>query len=112
MNGQDAYEDWYNSRTNSRDAIADVERTGVEASRSEAEYYRVKAIVYAELIEKHPATAAAALVKGDTRVNEAMAKMLSDRAIHHAAKLAAQLFINEEAHTYDQLKRAESYERN
>lgn len=111
MDGFSLHLDWQNARENARQAIEESRREGVMAAEAEGDYYRTKAIVYAELLQAHPATAAAAMVKGDERVNSALVRFRAAQAVHKAAQSAAQLFINEETHCFKEYQRAIAGER-
>lgn len=99
------YEDWLNARDNARKAIQDVETEGARLARSEAAYYRAKATDYAALMAAGNATSAGNMVKGADETNAALEEFRMAQATYKAATLAANLFIDEEAHCYDQHKR-------
>lgn len=99
------YEDWLNARDNARKAIQDVETEGRRLAMAEARYYRCKASDYAALMAKGSATSAGNMVKGSDDTNAALAEFRMAQATYKAATLAANLFIDEEAHCYDQHKR-------
>ena len=100
------YQDWLNDRENARQAIADIEEEGRRKAEAEAAYYAAKAVAYARLLAEGNATAAGNMVKGDADVNRALLEFRMAEARYKAACSAASLFIDEEAHTYDQYKRA------
>jgi hypothetical protein len=103
----DTYADWLDARNNAREAIGDVEREGQRKAIAEAEYYRAKAVCVARMkAEGHAATIITAMVKGDEEVNAKLQTFRMAEARYKAAQYAANLFIDEEAHTYDQHKRA------
>lgn len=101
----ETYQDWLNARENARAAIEDVEREGEAKADAEAAYYEAKAIAYARLLDEGNATSAGNLVKGDSDVNAALRRFRAAESRYKAATLAANLFIDEEAHCYDLHKR-------
>lgn len=102
------YQDWLNARENARQAIADIEEEGRRKAAAEADYYAAKSAAYARLLAEGNATAAGNMVKGDADVNAALFEFRLAESRYKAAQSAASLFIDEEAHTYDQYKRAMS----
>lgn len=103
----DTYQDWLNARNNARVAIADIENAGQLKAKAEAAYYREKSLCVARMkAAGYPATIINAMVKGDETVNAALFDFRMQEAAYQAAKNAATLFIDEEAHTYDQHKRS------
>lgn len=103
----DTYTDWLNARENARQAIADEEREGAAKATATAAYYAAKAKAYTRLLfEGNSATAAQNLVKGEPDVNPLLEQKLAAEARYKAACDAADLFTNEEAHTYKEHSRA------
>lgn len=105
------YQDWLNARENARQAIEDVEREGEARAQAEAEYYRCKATDYARLVSSSNATAAGNQVKGQGDTNAALYRYRLAEAKYKAATLAANLFIDEEAHCYQEHRIAMSGDR-
>lgn len=102
------YQDWLNARENARQAIADIEEEGRRKAAAEADYYAAKASAYARLLAEGNATAAGNMVKGDADVNAALYAFRMAESRYKAATMAANLFIDEEAHCYSEYKMAMS----
>ena len=102
------YQDWLNARENARQAIADIEEEGRRKAAAEADYYAAKAAAYARLLAEGNATAAGNMVKGDADVNRALFEFRLAESRYKAATMAANLFIDEEAHCYSEYKIAMS----
>lgn len=102
------YQDWLNARENARQAIADIEEEGRRKAAAEADYYAAKASAYARLLSEGNATAAGNMVKGDADVNRALFEFRLAESRYKAATMAANLFIDEEAHCYSEYKMAMS----
>lgn len=101
----DTYSDWLNARENARKAIQDVEAEGARRARAEAAYYAAKAADYARIMAEGNATSAGNQVKGAPDTNRALLEFRMAESTYKAATLAANLFIDEEAHCYDLHKR-------
>lgn len=102
------YQDWLNARENARQAIADIEEEGKRKAAAEADYYAAKSAAYARLLAEGNATAAGNMVKGDADVNAALYAFRLAESRYKAATMAANLFIDEEAHCYSEYKMAMS----
>lgn len=102
------YQDWLNARENARQAIADIEEEGKRKAAAEADYYAAKSAAYARLLAEGNATAAGNMVKGDADVNAALYAFRMAESRYKAATMAANLFIDEEAHCYSEYKMAMS----
>lgn len=102
------YQDWLNARENARQAIADIEEEGRRKAAAEADYYAAKSAAYARLLAEGNATAAGNMVKGDADVNAALYAFRMAESRYKAATMAANLFIDEEAHCYSEYKMAMS----
>ncbi len=102
------YQDWLNARENARQAIADIEEEGRRKAAAEADYYAAKSAAYARLLAEGNATAAGNMVKGDADVNAALYAFRLAESRYKAATMAANLFIDEEAHCYSEYKMAMS----
>ncbi|MDD7203549.1 MAG: hypothetical protein PUH18_04305 [Coriobacteriaceae bacterium] len=102
------YQDWLNARENARQAIADIEEEGRRKAAAEADYYAAKSAAYARLLSEGNATAAGNMVKGDADVNRALFEFRLAESRYKAATMAANLFIDEEAHCYSEYKMAMS----
>lgn len=102
------YQDWLNARENARKAIADIEEDGRRKAAAEADYYAAKSAAYARLLAEGNATAAGNMVKGDADVNAALYAFRMAESRYKAATMAANLFIDEEAHCYSEYKMAMS----
>lgn len=102
------YQDWLNARENARQAIADIEEEGRRKAAAEADYYAAKASAYARLLAEGNATSAGNMVKGDEDVNAALYAFRLAESRYKAATMAANLFIDEEAHCYSEYKMAMS----
>ena len=102
------YQDWLNARENARQAIADIEEEGKRKAAAEADYYAAKSAAYARLLAEGNATAAGNMVKGDADVNRALFEFRLAESRYKAATMAANLFIDEEAHCYSEYKIAMS----
>lgn len=98
----DTYQDWLDARDNARAANSDYRDAGQEAAEAEAYYYKAKALAAARLkAENYPVTYIELIIKGDDVVSDALLAFRLAEARLNAAKLANQLYNNEEAHTYD-----------
>lgn len=103
----DPHSDWLDSRDNARQANRDYRESGVRYAVANARYYRAKALAGARLKARgYPATYIDQVLKGQEEVNEALLERDMAKAEHDADRLQNVLFNQEEAHTYDQLKRA------
>lgn len=103
----DAYQDWWDSRDNARTANGDFRESGRRFAVANAKYYRAKAVEAAKLKARGlAATYIETVVKGQPAVNEALMERDMAKAELDADRLQNILFNQEEAHTYDQLKRS------
>lgn len=103
----DPYSDWADARDNARQANGDYRSSGMRYAAANAKYYREKALAGARLKSRgYPATYIEQVLKGQEEVNQALLERDMAKAEHDADRLQNILFNQEEAHTYDQLKRA------
>lgn len=103
----DVYDDWYDSRDNARQANREFRESGRRFAIANANYYRQKAVEAAKLKARGlAATYIDTVIKGQPGVNEALMERDMAKAELDADRLQNTLFNQEEAHTYDQLKRA------
>ena len=97
----DTYQDWLTARENARAAIEDFRQAASNSAAAEAYYYKAKAIESAKMkANGDPATFISTAIKGNDVVNDALYAYRLAEAETTAAKLASQLFINEESHTF------------
>ena len=103
----DSYQDWLDARDNARQANSDYRESGRRSALAESHYYKVKAIEAAKLkADNTPVTFIETIIKGIDVVNDALLAYRLAEAEHNADKLQNLLYNQEEAHTYDQYKRA------
>lgn len=97
----DTYQDWLTARENARAAIEDFRQAAANAAACEAYYYKAKAVESAKMkAAGDPATFINTAIKGNDVVNDALYAYRLAEGEATAAKLASNLFIQEEAHCW------------